>query len=674
MWRRRLPATLALLCAIVPLHAQSPSVVPRAALARQAFGNDAAWYLDNIPFLEIDDAEIERTYYYRWQLYRAHMREIGPQGTDETEFLPTVPWARHPFEDLNDSSSFHILEGRWMRNPAHVNALIDHLYSGGGNDRHFSESIAAATLAWTQVTGDPAPALRHLDAMRHVYNLWDDHFDAARNLYWIEPLLDATEYTISSIDASGAGFTDSPSKTNNGFFGGFAFRPTINAYQFGNAQAIAQLATLAGQPAVAADYTARAEALRAATLAQLWNPALLHFTDVYQRSTATVKAGDFIRGRELAGLVPWQFELPPNHSQTTRPAYNDAWKHALAPNELAGSFGLRTVEPTYPRYLVQYRYDQATGLRECQWNGPSWPFQTSQTLSGLANLLHDYSHPGVSAADYVHLLRQYTRQHRLADGRLDLQEDLNPDTGQPIVGLPRSHHYNHSTYIDLVLSGLLGIRPHTDAVFEMEPLLPAAGSSEPPIRFFALDGLRYHGHDLTLLFDADGTHLHQGAGLSVFSDGRLIAHTPKLAHVEVSLPPGKPAVISTRNDLAVNVWATPPSAFQTELPIASASSVAPESNLYEAIDGRQWFFPEIPHGWSPDAGQAEDTWYAVDLRHTQQIASAELAFFTDSAIYATPVGLRLQHRAGAGEWVDIPLLALARSSRQHHHHSAFRAG
>ena len=315
-------------------------------------------------------------------------------------------------------------------------SLVDHLYAGGGDTRQFSESVASATLAWTQVTGNPAPALRNLQAMEMLYNQWDDHFDASRDLYWIEPLADATEYTISSIDASGAGFTEHPStdQNDNGFTKGFAFRPSINAYQYGNARAIAALARMAQQPEVAADYGRRAERLRTATLTQLWNPVLGHFTDIFQRATPTVVADDFIRGRELVGYVPWQFELPPQYSVAGAPDYNVAWRHALSTAELAAPYGLRTVEPSYARYLHQYRYDSATGLPECQWNGPSWPFQTSQLLSGMANLLHDYPAADVSRADYVHLLRQYTREYEIAPGRLDLQEDYDPDTGKPIVG------------------------------------------------------------------------------------------------------------------------------------------------------------------------------------------------------------------------------------------------
>jgi hypothetical protein len=61
-----------------------------------------------------------------------------------------------------------------------VDDLIDHLYTGGANDRHFSESIAAATEASTRVTRDTGPGLRHLDTMPHLFNLWDDHLEVFR--------------------------------------------------------------------------------------------------------------------------------------------------------------------------------------------------------------------------------------------------------------------------------------------------------------------------------------------------------------------------------------------------------------------------------------------------------------------------------------------------------------
>jgi hypothetical protein len=521
------------------------------------------------------------------------------------------------------------------------------LYTGGANDRHFSESIAAATYATTLVTGNAAPALRHLDTMQHIYNLWDDHFDRRRNLYWIEPLPDATEYTISSIDASGAGFTHTPStdQNRNGFTGGFAFRPSINSYQYGNALAIARLAALSGNPGVASDYQRRAENIRSAVLTQLWNPSLQHFTDRYQRSTQYVTAGDFIRGRELVGYLPWFYELPPKDPAPAA-QFGVAWKHLLSSAELAGPQGLRTVEPTYPKYLVQYRYEAATGQPECQWNGPSWPFQTSQALTALANLLNDYPASTVTRDDYVRLLRQYTHQHYLSPGHPDLQEDYNPDTGKPIVGLPRSHHYAHSTYVDLILSGLIGIRPRADDTLEIDPLLPTA---ERPIKYFALQGLRYHGHEVSVIFDAEGSRYHLGRGLTVFVDAKRVAGPGPMQRVLIPLAhraaaPHDPA--SRRVDLAVN-----PGVLHG--PLATASSAASPHSIAQAIDGRLWFFPEIANGWSPlAASDGAPSWFAIDLGETHTVASVDLYFFSDGNAFRPPSKATLQYRTSSG-WQDV---------------------
>jgi len=638
--------TLSAIALSAQAHGIKEPRLSRDSLAAQYFGADAPWFERNIPLLEIDDPEIQEVYYYRWKLFRSHIREIGPQGNTVLEFLDNVPWARQPYTDLNDSASFHILEGRWLRDPSVVDNLIDHLYTGGANDRHFSESIAAASYSSVLVTGDPSPALRHLDTMEHIYNLWDDHFDRQRNLYWVEPLLDATEYTISSIDASGAGFTDTPStdQNRNGFTGGYAFRPSINSYQYGNALAIAKLAGLAGKADVAIDYERRAEDIRAAVLTQLWNPSLRHFTDRYQRSTKFVTAGEFIRGRELVGYLPWFYEMPPKDAASAE-AYGGAWRHVVAGDELGGAHGLRTVEPSYPRYLVQYRYDRATGQPECQWNGPSWPFQTSQALTALANVLDDYPASGVTREDYLRLLRQYTEQHYLAPGHPDLQEDYNPDTGKPIVGLPRSHHYAHSTYVDLILSGLIGIRPRADEVLEVDPLLPAGGAKdERAIGYFALEGLRYHGREVSVIYDADGSRYHIGRGLSVFVDGRLVSGPGPLGHVQVPLGRRVAPVKAVRRvDLAVN-----PGVLHG--PVATASSGSPAS-IAQAIDGRLWFFPEIVNGWSPSSDGAE-SWYAIDFGQSEVIGSVELYFFADGKGFQMPSKMRLQYRTSSG-WQDV---------------------
>ncbi|HVF93693.1 MAG TPA: hypothetical protein VM900_05205 [Sphingomonas sp.] len=104
---------LAAFAALAAAASPTPLDVERIAAAR--FGNDARWYRDNIPFFESADPEIDAVYYYRWQVVRAHQRDLGAQGYVTTEFLDDVSWQREPYATLNDATGFHLGETRWLR-------------------------------------------------------------------------------------------------------------------------------------------------------------------------------------------------------------------------------------------------------------------------------------------------------------------------------------------------------------------------------------------------------------------------------------------------------------------------------------------------------------------------------------------------------------------------------
>ena len=67
----------------------------------------------------------------------------------------------------------------------------------------------------------------------------------------------------------------------------------------------------------------------------------------------------------------------------------------------------------------------------------------------------------------------------------------------------RGKDYNHSTFYGLVITGLVGIRPRHDNKLVINPLLP-----EGTWDWFCLDRVPYHGHELTVIWDRDGTKYH----------------------------------------------------------------------------------------------------------------------------------------------------------------------
>ena len=392
------------------------------------FGNDSPWYADRIPIFESSATDIQDVYYYRWNIFRAHQRDLGSDGYISTEFLNDVGWQTQPSALLIDAANMHLREGRWCRDRRFKDDYKNFLFGPNKNPYQFSESMADGAWQGYLVDGVADTITGLLDTMQEVYNGWNSTmtiggYDTSKNLYWIQPLTDATEYTIASIDASGG---------YDGFGGGYAFRPSINSYQYANALAISNIASLTGDEDLAQQYKDKAAAIKTVVQESLWNSTFEHFIDRFHVDNENVTYWDFIRGRELVGYVPWTHDLPDDTEE-----FAQAWKHLLDSEKLAGSHGLRTNEPSYEYFMRQYRYEG--DKRECQWNGPAWPYQTTQTLAGLANLLDHYPNATeaniISKVDYTNILKQYAQLHynQNRGGILDLEEDYDAEIGRAHV-------------------------------------------------------------------------------------------------------------------------------------------------------------------------------------------------------------------------------------------------
>ncbi|KAI9373414.1 Six-hairpin glycosidase-like protein [Aspergillus egyptiacus] len=611
-----------------------------AAVTKKYFGNDAPWYLDRIPLFESSVSEIQEVYYYRWGLFRAHQRDLGPDGFLSTEFINDVGWQVSPWAILINAANYQLREARWCRDRRFKEDYASVLFGPHTDPYQFSEVMADGVWQGYLVDGVLEDALARLDAMQTVYTGWNASlgfggFDPSKSLYYIQPLTDATEYTIASIDASGG---------YDGFLGGEAFRPSINSYQYANALAISNLASLSGDRALAGEYQDKAETLKALVQEHLWNSTLEHFIDRFYVDNENVTYWDPIRGRELVGYVPWTHDLP-DDTET----FAQAWKHILDPDRLAGAHGLRTNEPTYEYYMRQYRYEGDN--RECQWNGPVWPYQTTQVLTALANLLDHYPTSAaagiITKADYNALLLQYARLHYNPnyDGKLNLEEDYEPDTGAPIVGLARSPHYFHSGFVDQVIAGFVGIRPRADDLLEVNPL-----ADPETVSYFRLERILYHGHDVAVQWDATGDR-YGTAGLQIEVDGTVVATSDTLARrLTVEIPRLAPPPVD--RPIAVSIQLGQDTAY----PVGSVSVPgADPAEIHAVIDGRVWFYPEVANWWDTPVGDGSEIWYQIDFGTRTEVARAEVAFLADADLgFEVPDDYRVQVYTD-GEWAEVKL-------------------
>lgn len=497
-----------------------PSVIPAD------LSGHAAWFTANIPLFECPEPIIQEIYYFRWDVYRKHLKDTLA-GFVVTEFLPDVPWAG-VYNTISCAAGHHLYEGRWLHTSTYLDDYATFWFRPDATPRRYSCWLADAIYARYLVTDDARLPLDLLDDLIANYEAWETEHLAANGLFWQLDDRDGMEFQIS----------------------GSGCRPTINSYMYGDAVAIAHMAEMAGRADVAILYRGKAAEIKALTQEKLWDAKALFFktlptqvavdehwtAGLYQHSDLGpwYPDGTLTDVRELQGYLPWYFNLPD-------PGYEAGWAQLTDHEGFFGAYGPSTAERRHPYWLPA----PSVHLHDCLWRGSSWPYATAQTLNALANLLNNYQQDLVSAQDYIDLIRIYARSHHRTqlDGNIVpwIDESLHPDTNEWVTratlyarddpNKDRGRDYNHSTFCDLVITGLVGLRPRSGDALEVKPLLP-----EGTWEYFCLDHVRYHGHTLTILYDRTGHRYGKGTGLRVYADGQEIGRTSELGHIMAHLP------------------------------------------------------------------------------------------------------------------------------------------
>jgi hypothetical protein len=455
------------------------------------------WLQQNIPLFECPDREVEEIYCFRWWSFRKHIVQTT-NGFVITEFLTPV---RHAgaFNTISCAAGFHLAEGRWLRDPRYLDDYTLFWLRGDAGKpakkfHSFSSWFAAAAYDRYLVNGDRKLVTGVLDDLVADYRAWEQERQLTNGLFWQYDVSDGMEESISG------------SRTEKNI------RPTINSYMFANARAIAAIARLAHQPKLAAGFDAKAAELKRLTRKSLWDADANFFK-------VRLPGGQFSDAREAIGFIPWRFGLP-----DAGEGGEAAWAQISDPKGFLAPYGITTAERRHPRF-------RSHGVGTCEWDGAVWPFATSQTLGALANVLRDYRQSYVGTRDYFDAFLTYVHSQH-ADGKPFIGEYLDEVTGGWINGKGgRSRYYNHSTFADLLITGVIGLRPRADETVEVWPLLPA-GTWD----WFCLDGVKYHGRRLTILWDKDGSRYGRGAGLRVLADGKEIVKSDILERITGRLP------------------------------------------------------------------------------------------------------------------------------------------
>ena len=442
-----------------------------------------------IPLLDASDETLEEIYYYRWHTFCKHIK-LADSGYVITEFFPDVPWAGR-YNTICCAAGHHFYEGRWLYNKKYLNSYARFWFLPGSNPRNYSFWAANAIYSFCEITGDFTVAEELYADLKENFCCWEKEKRTENGLFYQIDDRDGMEYSV----------------------GGSGLRPTINSYMYGEAVALSKLAKRLHKMRDFKEFTKTADELKRKVNISLWDERTTFF------KTFNTEKNELVDVKELIGYVPWYFNLPDKEKSA-------AWKYLNDEKYFFAPFGPTTAERNHPDFMKPAEH-------ECLWNGPSWPFATSQTLTALGNLLSNYEQTVMKKSDYYSLLRRYAACHYLEeDGKRVpfIDENLDPFTGEWLARKilksdprykdqpkDRGAHYNHSTFCDLVLTGLAGIRGSDNDCLVIDPLF------EPDdLEYFCADGIKYHGNTLCVLWDKTGDRYNLSKGFKVFLNGSVV--------------------------------------------------------------------------------------------------------------------------------------------------------
>ncbi|WP_432713657.1 MGH1-like glycoside hydrolase domain-containing protein [Pedobacter sp.] len=470
-------------------HEAVKNVVPNA----QAY----EWLSENIPLLECPDEVIEKNYYFRWWSFRKHLVKT-PEGHIFTEFIEPVKHAGK-YNSISCALGHHIYEGRWLKNKTYLQEYINfwlyHADSGQTKPRfhQFSSWVDDAVYQNYLVNPDVAYLKSIVPALAADYGKWENERQVKSGLFWQYDVKDGMEESVSGSR-----------KDQNR-------RPTINSYMYGNAKALVNIAGIIKNDTLKQRFKLKEDQLKKLVIDSLWDQSAYFFKTKHQK-------GELSDAREAIGFIPWNFNLPEDNK-----LYAKAWDQLLDTAGFKAPWGLTTAERRTPTFRTR-----GSG-HSCEWDGALWPFASSQTLKGLSNLLVNYKNHGkMTAGIFYEELHQYALSHQ-KNGESYIGEYQDEKTGEWLKGdNPRSSFYNHSTFNDLVINDLIGVKPRLDNVFEIYPLIPNGKWD-----WFLLDQLSYHGKMITIRWDKTGKKYNKGKGLRIYADGKEIYQGQKLKPVKV---------------------------------------------------------------------------------------------------------------------------------------------
>jgi len=488
-------------------------------------------WAEEVPYIDVPDPGLEKAIVYRWWGERYNSLDANAPGY-VYQYPTTVEGANLYQNAIVLTQPMHLQDTKWLRTPylpygqilnvgelSGSSAFLDSPGHTSWNN-HYSQYIGTAGLEAYNVHGggrEIARKFAHYFESDGVGQL--EHYDGNNNKLIA---YDTNFMPGNDADAISFGFP----KSNAGAPGARTIERPESAYVWGAFDAARQLYQISGADQAKVDeMAAAADEIRDAILDRLWSSHMRMFlAGTSYGATSAVSSG----GRANPLPESERHLIPAKESNLY-----DVYAQNLIPFDQWETYvdGFRFLTygdnfPIFPFYTAN-QYDRSAYSIGGSNNFSNINFTVQYRGVRSALRYYDPEHKYITPAYAKRLLDWmawsiYPNADMRVANQAEYYSNWNPNTRTYNRNNPFHVMLGNMNYI--FVEDMAGLQPRSDDKIELWPI--AFGYEH-----FMVNNLRYHGHDVTIVWDPDGSRYGLGAGYSLFLDGEKKVSTDRLGRL-----------------------------------------------------------------------------------------------------------------------------------------------
>ncbi|MEV0154281.1 PxKF domain-containing protein [Micromonospora sp. NPDC050686] len=485
-------------------------------------------WAQDVPYIDVPDPALEKAIVYRWWGERYNSLDANAPGY-AYQYPTTVEGSNLYQNAIALTQPMHLQDTKWLRTPYLPYGQILNIGELSGSsafldspghtswNNHYSQYIGTAGLEAYNVHGGGKEIARKFAGYFEGDGVGQlEHYDGNDNKLIA---YDTNYMPGNDADAISFGFP----KANAGAAGARTIERPESAYVWGAFDAARQLYQISGADQAKVDAMAgQADGIRNSILSRLWSPDMRMFlagTSYGATSAASSNGRPNPLPTSARNLIPAkESNLYDVYAQNLIP--QDQWQKYVDGYRFL-TYGDNF--PIFPFYTAN-QYDRAAyGIGGSNnFSNINFTVQYRGVRSGLRH--YDPEQKYITPAYAKRLLDWmawsiYPNADLRAPNQAEYYSNWNPTAKTYNRNNPNHVMLGNMNYI--FVEDMAGLQPRSDDKIELWP-----------IKFgydhFMANNLRYHGHDVTIVWDPDGSRYGLGAGYSLFVDGEKKVSTDKL--------------------------------------------------------------------------------------------------------------------------------------------------